>query len=161
MKIELLPLNQADTAELAAILNNPAVTAHMPLANQVDEPWVENWKQEKSRQWPEPNMGPWAVTIDGRLAGWSGVQPDGESETELAVVLDVWAWGHGREIAEVTLERWRRFDDGRPIVVYLPFSRPISAIEKRWGWKLLGEAEIAGIRFAKLAMPHTLTQKAR
>lgn len=154
-QIDLKPLQEANTEELVALLNNPAVTAHMPLASQVTSEWVETWKRDKSLQWPDAEMGPWVVHIDSKFAGWAGVQPDGESETELAVVLDVWAWGFGREVASVTLQRWRSFGDPRPVVVYLPYSRPIQAIQDRWGWKLLGEAEFSGSRFAKLAIPTT------
>ena len=152
-QIDLIPLQDGNTAELVALLNNPAVTAHMPLSTAVTREWVDDWKRAKSKQWPDPNMGPWAVHIDRRFAGWSGVQPDGEDENELAIVLDVWAWGFGREVASVTLGRWRTFGDPRPVVVYLPYSRPIRAIQERWGWRLLGESEFAGTKFAKLAIP--------
>lgn len=156
-QIDLFPLQDGNTAELVALLNNPAVTTHMPLATAVTGEWVEDWKRAKSRQWPDPNMGPWVIHVDRRFAGWAGVQPDGEDENELAIVLDVWAWGHGREVASATLASWRALGDTKPVVVYLPYSRPIRAIQERWGWKWLADAEFSGTRFAKLAIPDSFS----
>lgn len=156
-QIDLIPLQEGNTAELVALLNNPAVIAHMPLATAVTGEWVEDWKRAKSKQWPDPNMGPWVVHIDRRFAGWAGVQPDSDTEVELAIVLDAWAWGYGRGVASAALARWREFGDPRPVVVYLPYSRPIRAMQDRWGWRFLGDTDFSGTKFAKLAIPDSFS----
>lgn len=149
-KLEFRPLREADTDDLHSLLNDARVTRHMPLAEPVDRAWIENWKESKSQQWPAPEHGPWAVYLDGRFAGWSGVQPDGEDEDELAIVLHVWAWNLGREIARQTLSRFRSFGHSKPIAVYFPTTRPIQLLTEKLSLKPVGEAAIGEHRFVKL-----------
>ena len=122
----------------------------MPLAEPVDLEWIENWKEAKSRQWSDPEHGPWAVYVGGEFAGWSGVQPDGDEEDELAIVLHVWAWNLGREIARETLVRFRSMGHHKPIAVYFPTTRPIDLLIEKLSLEYVGEASIGSHRFVKL-----------
>lgn len=153
-QIAFIPLRDADTTDLWHLLNDQRVTKHMPLAEKVDLQWVEQWKTNKSGLWPTPEMGPWAVMVDGALAGWVGVQPDGEGQSEFAIVLNVWAWGLGGEITRRALERWAGFKREDRLVFYLPKSRPIEIVERRLGFQMIGEGEIAGQTFVMFALPN-------
>ncbi len=148
--IDFRPLREAATEDLHELLNDPRVTRHMPLAEPVDHAWIDNWKEAKSQQWPSPEHGPWAVYAGGRFAGWSGVQPDGEHEDELAVVLHVWAWNLGHEIATQTVARFRSFGHDKPIAVYFPTTRPIALLIEKLKLELVGEASIGEHNFVKL-----------
>ena len=151
--MDFQPLRIAETAELHALLTDPRVAKHMPLADlKVSYDWVANWKESKSVQWPDENMGPWAVYIDDRLAGWAGVQPDGQETVELAVVLNTWAWNRGAEVAAESIRRWKLFEDPRRIVIYLPESRDVASIAKRLNLKLEDSVEFSKLRFHRLAI---------
>ena len=151
-RLAFVPLREADSALLHSLLNDPRVTRHMPLAEPVDLAWVEDWKNAKSSLWPDPQQGPWAVSIDGQLAGWVGLQPDGDNEVELAIVLNVWAWRHGTEIANEALRRWGEFDRESQINVYFPTSRPIELLIEKLGLELIGRSEFGGHEFVKLRL---------
>jgi RimJ/RimL family protein N-acetyltransferase len=153
MKIDFRPLRFADTEQLHTLLTDPRVTKHMPLADlNVSLDWVASWKKSKSKQWPDETMGPWAVYLDDRFAGWAGVQPDDEDTVELAVVLHVWAWNHGSEVAGESLRRWKTFGDRKRIVIYLPDSRDIKSIARRLNLRLEQQAEFSGLLFHRLAI---------
>jgi hypothetical protein len=124
----------------------------MPLAEHVDEAWVTNWKVDKSRLWSSPEMGPWGIYVGDRFAGWSGLQPDGHNEVELAIVLNVWAWNLGRELANATLARWHTFGKISAVNVYFPESRPIGLLVAKLGMERVGEGEFAGHTFVKLRL---------
>ena len=149
-RLTFKPLREADTEDLYDLLNDARVTRHMPLAEPVDRAWIDAWKEAKSNQWPSPEHGPWAVYVSGRFAGWSGVQPDGDNEDELAIVLHVWAWNLGREIASETLSRFRSLGHSKPIAVYFPTSRPIALLTEKLRLKPIGEAAIGDQVFVKL-----------
>lgn len=149
-QITFSPLREANSEDLFQLLNDPRVTRHMPLAEPVDLEWIDNWKEAKSRQWPNPDHGPWAVYVDGKFAGWSGIQPDGVDEDELAIVLHVWAWNLGREIAQKTLVRFRSMGHQNPIAVYFPTTRPIDLLINKLSLEYVGDASIGEHRFVKL-----------
>jgi RimJ/RimL family protein N-acetyltransferase len=154
--IELRPLESAYTEELLNLLNDPRVTRHMPLAEPVDRAWIDGWKAAKSALWPQPDMGPWAVYLDGRFAGWVGVQPDEDERNEFAIVLNVWAWGFGQEITQEAMRTWLAFGDSRPVVIYLPETRPLGLLQERFGFRLLGMQKIADSNFAIFELPRGL-----
>lgn len=149
MNIGLIPLKNAETEILRELLNDTSVTNHMPLAEPVTTQWVEEWKNQKSRLWDDPELGPWAVYIDDRFAGWAGLQPDGPNQAELAVVLKVWAWGLGKDVTRAVLAKWRSYGRTENLVIYLPESRPLELLQKRFSWELVGYQEFNGVRFAQ------------
>jgi hypothetical protein len=149
-KVYFTPLCQAATADLLRLLNDHRVTKHMPLAEPVDSGWVDGWKREKSRLWTNPEHGPWAVYLDDEFAGWAGMQPDGENEVDFAIVLHVWAWRTGREIAKDVLAKWKTISPESDINIYLPTSRPIHLISQKLGLEIVGEDKMLGHKFVKL-----------
>ena len=152
MKIDLNPLETASSNELLELLNDPKVTRHMPLAEIVDSEWIESWKRSKSNLWPTPNHGPWAVYLDGRFAGWAGLQPDEDNSAELAVVLHTWAWGSGSEITQHVLERWRSFMPSHKVFVYLPTSRKAGQIADRLGMTFDKRVELGQTTFERFEL---------
>lgn len=149
--MDLRPLALAENTDLLELLNHPSVTLHMPLSTgKVDESWVENWKKSKSQQWGNPEFGPWAVYLNGKFAGWSGVQPDLDDQAELAVVLMPWAWGVGRDVVDRVLASWREADnEQRRIFVYFPESRKASRFSNRLGLSFDSLHEFEGKRFER------------
>jgi hypothetical protein len=148
----LKPLNQASNEDLVQLLNDRRVTKHMPLAETVDSEWVEQWKNNKSKLWSSPEHGPWAVYFHSDFAGWAGLQPDGDNEVELAIVLHVWAWRLGSDIANVVLEAWKAIEPTSQINVYFPTTRPIDLIAEKLGLRVIGKDELAGHTFVKFRL---------
>jgi [ribosomal protein S5]-alanine N-acetyltransferase len=78
-EIVLKRLPEVDPAELVALMNDPRVLRHMPLARGPFGPAeCARFVAAKERLWAEHGYGPWAILVDGALAGWGGLQPDGE-----------------------------------------------------------------------------------
>ena len=80
-------LPQVDAADLIALMNDPRVRRHLPLARGVFGPAeCEQFVEMKERIWAEHGYGPWAFVIRGEFAGWGGLQPEGE-DIDLGLVL--------------------------------------------------------------------------
>lgn len=45
---------------------------------------VAAWVRDKDAQWDDVGYGPWAITVDGRLVGWSGFQREENGPTSLS-----------------------------------------------------------------------------
>lgn len=124
----------------------------MPLAEPVDTAWVDSWKEGKSQLWGDPERGPWGVFIEHQFAGWAGLQPDDGDSAELAVVLNVWAWRMGNQVANAALEKWLSLGGTSTVYVYFPFSRPVDLIKKRFALEFVTEVEWEGTKFARLRL---------
>lgn len=153
MSLTLNPLHAADPRHMQAILNDPRVRKHMPLATQeYSLDWVSEWLKAKSALWSDPQMGPWAVYLDDALIGWAGVQPHATDAHDMAIVLEPAHWGLGAEVLNAVMERWKSFDRPGALLAFLPESRNVALLSKRWGWSVVSNEEIDGHRFIALQM---------
>ncbi|MBV60040.1 MAG: GNAT family N-acetyltransferase [Nevskiales bacterium] len=84
------------------ILNSPAVRRHLIEHPQFDRSAVRRWLRDKQGIDALPGCRVRAVRVDGHLAGWCGIQPDG-ADYELALVLDAAWWGVGRRVYQALL----------------------------------------------------------
>ena len=99
------PLSEIPAPELVALLTDPDVRRHMPLAgDHWDEASATDWARAKDAQWQENGYGPWAIRIDGSFAGWGGYQKEGD-EADLGLVLLPGQWGHGAAIFRELVRR--------------------------------------------------------
>src|SRR5687767_7195624 len=63
-------LSEVDPADLIALMNDPLVRRHMPLARGTFGPAeCARFVAAKERLWAEHGYGPWAFVIDGEFAG--------------------------------------------------------------------------------------------
>jgi [ribosomal protein S5]-alanine N-acetyltransferase len=94
--IEFKRLSEVDRCDIIALMNNPLVRRHMPLAkggfNSAD---CDRFVAAKERLWDAHGYGPWAFMVDGEFAGWGGLQPEG-GDVDLGLVLHPKFWGAGR-----------------------------------------------------------------
>lgn len=150
--LELRNLNEVLDSELLELFNDERVIKYMPLAEHpVTLDWVSDWKKAKSGLWESQEMGPWGVYLDGRFAGWSGLQPDGDA-CELAVVLSPWAWGSGMGIAKATLAKWDELGHNLPIYVYLPLTRRPDRIAAKLRMRFVKNFTWSGKEFAQFEL---------
>ena len=150
-------LPEVDPADLIALMNDPLVRRHLPLARGtfgVAE--CARFVAAKERIWAEHGYGPWAFVIDGEFAGWGGLQPEGD-EVDLGMVLRPRHWGAGRALYERLLAE--AFGEMRlaSVMILLPPSRVRVSGVLRLGFRPAGEMEIGGARFIRyrLAAPPT------
>jgi ribosomal-protein-alanine N-acetyltransferase len=105
----------------------------------------------KEALWREHGYGPWAFLVDGRFAGWGGVQPEGD-DADLALILRPEFWGYGREVYETVLTR--AFGEfGFPsVTVLLPPTRGRAHALARLGFVPDGETDVGGERFLRFRL---------
>ena len=135
-----------------ALLNDPDIARHMPLAgDQFDEEATRKWVKGKDNQWEQNGYGPWAVHANEQFAGWCGFQKE-EGEADFALVLRKRFWGLGRLIYLSAVGRG--FDElgYESIVVTLPPSRRSSRVIERLGFHPDGEVEYWGERFLRFRL---------
>ena len=146
--IDFAPLSSIDPRELLALLTDPQVLRHMPLAGpepmRPDE--VPQWVAGKEAITEQHGFGPQAILIDGTFAGWGGLDPDSDG-TGIALVLFPAYWGWGHQIVKVLLEE--AFGQlGLPyVLVKFPPSRTRVRGLLKLGFRKVGEEMIDGERF--------------
>ena len=83
---------------------------------------VRDWMAHKQRVDTQPGCRVRAVLLQGRLAGWCGIQPDDEG-VELAIVLAKDGWGSGVAIFNEMMG-WASHLGHREILFHLLDTRP-------------------------------------
>ena len=147
--LRLAPLDAAPIDFLLDLFNDARVRKHMPLAGGlVDVEWVHAWIAGKQRQWPDATRGPWSVWHGDFCIGWAGVQPNDATTNELAIVLAPAFWGHGTDVARIVMERWNELGDPRPVLIFLPLSRGVDALARRYNWQRLPDTVVDDVTFA-------------
>ncbi len=149
MAIEFKRLPEVDPADLIALMNDPRVRRHMPLARGTFGPAeCARFVAAKERLWAEHGYGPWAFVIGGAFAGWGGLQPEG-SDVDLGLVLRPEFWGAGRALYERLVAS--AFEELRApsVVILLPPSRVRVSGVLQLGFRPDGEVQVAGERFVR------------
>ena len=90
--LELVDLTRVDSKDLLAVLNEAPLRKHLVDHACFDKDSVQEWVREKRRLDALPGCRVRGILVDGKLAGWCGIQPDGHG-FELAIVLSQRAWG--------------------------------------------------------------------
>ena len=150
--LELIPLHQVALDDLVALMNAPRVGAHLPLLTEPFTPeGARAFLAAKRRIWDEHGYGPWAFLVDGALAGWGGLQPEG-GDADLALVLHPRAWGWGRRIFERVVAEAFGAMGLESITALLPPSRPNARAITRLGFVPDGVRVIRGEAFARFRL---------
>lgn len=152
MSLEFRRLSEVDPACLIALMNDPRVRRHLPLSvNRFGADECAAFIEKKEAMWREHGYGPWAFYVDGRFAGWGGLQPE-NGEPDLGLVLVPEFWGSGRMIFEAILERAFGAMGFDSITVLLPPSRTRVKGLFRLGFVRDGEVELKGERFLRFRL---------
>ena len=90
-------LSEVNTTALSHMLNKQRVRHHLVEHEIFTEETLTKWIDEKETL--NQHAGNWirAIQIDDNLAGWCGIQEDGEC-FEIAIVIDDAFWGAGVQI---------------------------------------------------------------
>lgn len=149
MELTFLPIGQIDPAEYVRLHANPLVRRHMPLSGDgFDLEACREWIQGKESMWTEYGIGPWAILINGKFAGWGGLQPEG-GEADLGLVLHPEYWGAGKDILDALI-RWAFNEKGlESLTILLPPTRKHVRGILRLGFVLDGNTTVDGELFIR------------
>jgi ribosomal-protein-alanine N-acetyltransferase len=149
MEISFTRLTEADPTEIVRLMNDPLVRRQMPLTSDgFDLADADAFVAHKESLWAEHGFGPWAIWIEGRFAGWGGLQPEGP-EAEIALVLRPEFWGTGRAVYGRIIEIAFGAMGLESVVIYLPPSRTRVRAIQRLGFVREGEQEVWGETFVR------------
>jgi RimJ/RimL family protein N-acetyltransferase len=149
MHIEFKRLSEVDRADIIDLMNDPRVRRQMPLTNDnFSDVDCNGFVAAKERLWAEHGYGPWAFVVDGRFAGWGGLQPE-HGDADLALVLHPNAWGLGKRIYDEIIKRAFGEMGFESVTILFPPSRTRIKGIFRLGFQPDGEVEIAGERFIR------------
>ncbi|MEM9556659.1 MAG: GNAT family N-acetyltransferase [Acidobacteriota bacterium] len=149
MQLEFRRLSEIDRAEIVALNTHPLVRRQMPLSDgNFDDEECRAWIEGKEKQWEDYGYGPWAFMIDGRFAGWGGLQYE-DGDADLGLVLHPDFWGAGKVIYEEILRRAFEEMTLESVIILLPRTRKHGKSVLRLGFEPDGEAEIGGERFLR------------
>lgn len=149
LKLEFKRLSEIDCSEYIVLNTNPLVRRQMPLtSDKFDEEDCRQWIKGKEKMWEEHGYGPWAFVIDGKFAGWGGLQPE-EDEPDLGLVLHPDYWGHGKVIYEEIIRRAFGEMGLESVTILFPPSRTRIKGILRLGFQPDGEVEIGDEPFIR------------
>jgi ribosomal-protein-alanine N-acetyltransferase len=152
MNLEFKRLTEIDLAEIVALNTNPLVMRQMPLSSSdFNEADCREWVADKETLWAEHGFGPWAFVIDGKFAGWGGLQPEG-GDADLGLVLHPDYWGYGKAIYEEIIRRAFEEMGFESVIILCPPSRTRIKGILRLGFAPDGEVEIAGEQFNRFRL---------
>jgi [ribosomal protein S5]-alanine N-acetyltransferase len=149
MHLEFKRLSDVNISDIIAVNTNPLVLRQMPLSG---DPWEESewmeWVEGKEKQWEEYGYGPWAFIIDGKFAGWGGLQYE-NADADLGLVLHPDFWGAGRIIYNEIVNRAFGEMGFESIIILFPPTRTRIKGILRLGFQLDGEVELNGEKFIR------------
>lgn len=149
MSIVFKRLSEVDKPSLIALMNDPLVRRHMPLARGDFGPdECDSFIAAKEKLWEDYGYGPWAFVLDGVLVGWGGLQLEGE-DVDLALVLHPKHWGLGKALYKEIISIAFGEMGFESVTVLLPPTRRRVGGMSALGFRRDGEVEVSGERFIR------------
>jgi RimJ/RimL family protein N-acetyltransferase len=149
MNVEFKRLSEVGPAEIIALMNHPLVRREMPLTkDNFDETDCQHFIAGKEQLWTNHGYGPWAFVVDGKFAGWGGLQPEG-ADADLALVLHPDYWGLGKRLYDQIMHRAFGEMGFASVTILFPPSRTRIKGILRLGFVPDGELELYGERFIR------------
>ncbi|GAA2992155.1 hypothetical protein [Actinokineospora diospyrosa] len=159
VEIEFVRLTEVAPADIVALLDDPAVRGHLPLASgRFDEGACRGWVAAKEAIWDEQGYGPWGFVANGVFLGWGGPQPEGR-DVDVALVLHKHAWGLGERIYREVIRRVFADPERDSVTVLLPPTRGRAHALLRLGYSADGEVEIDGHVFRRFRLVKSAAER--
>lgn len=117
-----VPLDEVDPAGLAMLLNRKKIREHLIDHRLFTVDTVKHWVRKKLEESALPGCRVRAILADNQLAGWCGLQLDGNKH-EIAIVIDEGHWGLGRRIFQDVMG-WARELGHEVVLIHLLHTRP-------------------------------------
>lgn len=113
--VTYLTFDKINPGDFLAVLNSDKVREHLIAHDRFTLESVTAWMASKIAIDQEQGCRIRAVVVGGQLAGWCGIQREGDQH-ELAIILGDASWGLGRRLFQ-DLMRWA--DELNHDVVYI------------------------------------------
>ena len=147
--IEFKRLTEIAKSEIIELMNNPLVRRQMPLLkSEFTERICEQFVITKEKLWVEYGYGPWAFIVNGRFAGWGGLQPE-NGYADLALVLHPAYWGLGKVLYNTIIDQAFGTMGFKTVTVLLPPSRKHINGLLRLGFRVDEELIVGDSRFIR------------
>ena len=148
-------LSTVRPAAIIALMNNPRVRKHLPLARGHFGPTeCREFLVAKERLWQDFGYGPWGFLLDEEFIGWGGVQREGQ-DADVGLVLHPRHWGAGRTL----ITRSIAYAFGElgldTVTTLLPLSRTRVTAILRLGFGPDGTTLVNGTRFNRYRLDRT------
>jgi len=121
-EIEFIHFDKVNPEDFLPVVNEQALRKHLIDHASFDLISLREWMKEKAQTESLSGCRVRAIYIDGRLAGWCGIQPD-DNGFELAIVISEKFWGFGISIFK-TVMGWAKELGHKEILFHLLDSRP-------------------------------------
>ncbi|MEM7048499.1 MAG: GNAT family N-acetyltransferase [Acidobacteriota bacterium] len=150
--IQFRRLPEIDPAKLMALMNDPEIRRHLPLASGDFGPAeCERFVAAKEEMWQQHGFGPWAFVQHGELIGWGGLQPEGD-DADVGLILRPQAWGVGRHLYGKIVKFAFEELELDSVIALLPPTRKRGGGLQRLGFEPDGEVVIGGERFVRFRL---------
>lgn len=133
-KIEYVSFSEINPDDFSSVLNDDALRKHLMPHACFDAITIRDWMSGKVQCDSMPGCRVRAVLVNGDLAGWCGIQAEG-NEFEMAVVIGRQYWGLGLSVFR-TLIVWAKELQHQVVVFHLLGSRPQYRFLKRKALKV-------------------------
>ncbi|MBL1404356.1 MAG: hypothetical protein COC00_000090, partial [Rhizobiales bacterium] len=91
--LSFVHLSDIEENQIIELMNNQKVGEQLPLlSNSFSVENCRDFLKEKQKIWDTHGYGPWAFLINGKFAGWGGLQPE-HGDADFALVLHPKYWG--------------------------------------------------------------------
>ncbi len=152
MHLEFKRLTQVSLDSIIELNNHPLVLRQMPLGSpDFDREKCQMWVTQKDSQWEMFGYGPWAFMIDGRFAGWGGLQYE-DGDADLALVLHPNYWGTGKIICDRIIQQAFTEMHLESITILLPLTRSANKAISRYGFQPDGEVIFDEVKFRRFRL---------
>ena len=151
-EILFLRLPEIEAEQIMALMNDPDVRRHLPLARgHFDEAACGRFVESKEAIWRDRGYGPWAFVRNGEFIGWGGLQPEGD-DVDVGMVLRKEHWGLGRVLYPRIVAF--AFDELGldSVIALLPPSRVRGGGLRRLGFRPDGDLVVGGQRFNRFRL---------
>ncbi len=151
-EIEFIPLCDVREEELIDLMNNEAVVRHLPLLDGIfSAEQCQAFLDAKKKLWDAYGYGPHGFLVNGKFAGWGGLQPE-QGEADFALVLHPDFWGWGLKIFKQVKEEAFGVMKLPSITILLPPDRPNSKAVRRLGFIPEEPVTVGGEAFLKFRL---------
>ncbi len=121
--IRYLPFPALPAEAFLPLMNRASTRTHLIEHAGFDASSIRSWVEEKQAVDLAPGCRVRAVEVAGALAGWCGIQEQGD-QYEIAIVLDQHYWGIGQAVFREVMDWGRALGHSRLFIHLLHTRRP-------------------------------------
>lgn len=155
--IKLVHLYEINEKEIIALMTNEEVGKQLPLlTGEFTTEDCQAFIKAKKELWDTHGFGPWAFVINGKFAGWGGLQQE-HGDADFALILHPNYWGWGRKIFNKVKDQAFNQMNIESITILFPPSRLNSKAITRLGFREEGKLIVNDETFIRFRLSNPKT----